>query len=124
MMVDIALEPRSVMSANVAKDKSKKSHALRAHLQQFDPFAFTEEKVLKTAFGYNTLGNPLHGLEGNVGNIDARILQKFMMDNITPGKCVIVANGVDNHQEFVNLAKERLGELTACLLYTSPSPRD
>ncbi len=34
-----------------------------------------------------------------------------MMDNITPGKCLIVANGVQSHNEFVALAKERLGEL-------------
>ena len=39
------------------------------------------------------------------------MLQNFMMDNITPGKCLIVANGVKNHSEFVNLAKERLGEM-------------
>ena len=113
MMVDIALEPRSVMSANVAKDKNRKSHALKKHLMKFDPFAYNEELLLKTAFGYNTLGMPLHGLESNVENIDARVLQKFMMDNITPRKCVIVANGINNHNEFVNLAKERLGELTA-----------
>ena len=113
MMVDIALEPRSVMAANIAKDKNRKSHALKEHLAKFDPFAYNEETLLRTAYGYNTLGNPLLGLQGNVENIDARVMQKFMMDNITPGKSVIVANGVNNHDEFVSLAKERLGELTA-----------
>ena len=33
------------------------------------------------------------------------------MDNITPSKCLIVASGVRNHREFVDLVKERLGEL-------------
>jgi predicted Zn-dependent peptidase len=33
------------------------------------------------------------------------------MDNITPHKCLIVASGVKNHQEFVDLVKERIGEL-------------
>lgn len=33
------------------------------------------------------------------------------MDNITPKKCLIVASGVKNHREFVDLVKERLGEL-------------
>lgn len=32
------------------------------------------------------------------------------MDNVTPEKCLIVANGVQNHSEFVSLCKERLGE--------------
>jgi len=41
MMVDIALEPRSVLAANVAKAKNKKSHDLAAHLGKFDPFADT-----------------------------------------------------------------------------------
>jgi processing peptidase subunit alpha len=33
------------------------------------------------------------------------------MDNVTPRKCLIVANGIDNHKEYVDLVKERLGEL-------------
>ena len=34
-----------------------------------------------------------------------------MMDNITPSKCLIVGSGVQNHQEFVDMVKERLGEI-------------
>ena len=33
------------------------------------------------------------------------------MDNITPKKCLIVASGVKNHKEFVDLVKERIGEI-------------
>jgi len=33
------------------------------------------------------------------------------MDNITPKKCLIVASGVKNHNEYVELVKERLGEV-------------
>ena len=33
------------------------------------------------------------------------------MENITPKKCLIVASGVKNHQEYVDLVKERLGEM-------------
>ena len=39
MMVDIALEPRSVLAANVARSKTAKSHDLMNHLSKFDPFA-------------------------------------------------------------------------------------
>lgn len=38
MMVDCALEPRSVMAANVARSKNGKSHELQDHLNRFDPF--------------------------------------------------------------------------------------
>lgn len=50
-------------------------------------------------------------MEHNLDNIDARMLQQFIMDNVTPKKCLIVASGVKNHKEYVDLVKERLGEL-------------
>lgn len=33
------------------------------------------------------------------------------MDNLTPKKCLIVGSGVKNHYEYVDLVKERLGDL-------------
>lgn len=111
MMVDCALEPRSVLAANVARSKNEKSHELDKHLSKFDPFMNDQEMLLRTAYGYNTLGMPRLGTESQVGEIDARSMQNFMMDNITPNKCLIVASGVHNHQEFVELVKERIGEL-------------
>jgi len=112
MMVDIALEPRSVLAANVARSKNHKSHDLYKHLAKFDPFSDTQELLLRTAYGYNTLGMPRLGLGKNIDNIDARLLQQFIMDNITPQKCLIVASGVKNHKEYVDLVKERLGNLS------------
>merc|ERR1711907_671059 len=47
MMVDIALEPRSVLAAKV------------------DPFATQQELLKRTAYGYNTLGMPRLGLSKN-----------------------------------------------------------
>merc|ERR1740139_503001 len=87
-MVDIALEPRSVMAANVAPSKNQKSHDLHSHLSKFDPFADNQENLLRTAFGYNTLGMPRLGRLDNLGNLDARILQQFIMDNITPASAL------------------------------------
>jgi processing peptidase subunit alpha len=111
MMVDIALEPKSVLAANVARSKNAKSRDLYNHLAKFDPFSNTQEMLLRTAYGYNSLGMPRFGLEKNCDNIDARMLQQFIMENITPKKCLIVASGVQNHQEYVDLVKERLGDM-------------
>ena len=111
MMVDIALEPRSVMASNVARSKNQKSHDLYNHLSKYDPFASQQELLLRTAYGYHTLGMPRLGLAKNIDNIDARMLQEFIMDNITPRKCLIVASGIKNHKEYVDLVKERLGDL-------------
>ena len=33
------------------------------------------------------------------------------MDNVTPQKCYIVASGIKNHREYVDLVKERIGEI-------------
>ena len=113
VMVDIALEPRSVLAANVARSKNQKTHDLEKHLHKYDPFSDSQELLLRTAYGYNTLGMPRSGMESNIGNLDARVLQDFIMDNITPKKCLIVASGVKNHREYVELTKERLGDMLA-----------
>jgi processing peptidase subunit alpha len=110
MMVDLALEPRSVMAANVAKSKNQQSHELSEHLSQFDPSMHNGEMLLKTAFGQEGLGMPRLGNQNNVDNIDAKMLQNFVTRNITPGKCVIAANNVNDHNKFVDLCNERLGE--------------
>lgn len=73
-MVDIALEPRSVLAANVARSKNRKSHDLNNHLHKYDPFSNNQDMLLRTAYGYNTLGMPRLGLESNIDNIDARML--------------------------------------------------
>lgn len=111
MLVDCALEPRSVLAANVARAKNRKSHDLHNYLHHYDPFSGSHENLLRTAYGYNTLGMPHLGLEKNIDNVDARMIQQFIMDNVTPKKGLIVASGVSNHREFVDLVKERLGEL-------------
>ena len=54
---------------------------------------------------------PKYGFESNVGNLDAKCLQEFQLNNITPEKCIIVASGVQRHKEFVELVNETLGEL-------------
>lgn len=74
MMVDIALEPRSVLAANVARSKNRKSHDLHKHLSKYDPFSDNSELLLRTAFGFHTLGMPSLGLDHNVENVDARML--------------------------------------------------
>merc|ERR1719230_1321560 len=73
VMVDIALEPRSVLAANVARSKNAKSHDLFNHLAKFDPFASQQDLLKRTAFGYNTLGMPRLGTTKNIDNIDARM---------------------------------------------------
>jgi hypothetical protein len=74
MMVDLALEPKSVLAANVARSKNRKSHDLHNHLAKYDPFADNSEMLMRTAYGMHTLGMPRLGMEHNIDNIDARML--------------------------------------------------
>lgn len=84
MLVDLALEPRSVLAANVARSKNRKSMDLHNHLNKYDPFLNDPELLLRTAYGYNTLGMPRLGTETNLEQIDARLLTQFILDNVTP----------------------------------------
>ncbi len=111
MLADMAFEPRSIMNANVAKDKNKQFHELQNHLSHYNPFSKNPQHLLTTAYGYNTLGMPKWGFESNIGNIDSKMLQDFQLNNITPNRVTVTGSGVRNHQEFVDLVRYYLGAI-------------
>lgn len=111
MIADMAFENRTILAANVARDKNKSSFKLHHHLGHYSPFQDNPQRLMTTAYGYNTLGMPLMGMESNVENIDAKSIQDFQISNITPEKTVIVANGLRNHEEFYELVNNTLGVL-------------
>jgi len=111
LLSDIAFEPRSMLSANVAKGKNKFSFQLHKHLGGYNPFQDNPQRLMTTAYGYNTLGMPLMGLESNIGNIDSKMLQDFQVSNITPEKTTIIGTGLRNHEEFYDLVNQTLGVL-------------
>jgi hypothetical protein len=51
------------------------------------------------------------GLEHNIDNIDTPLLQQFIMDSISTKKCLIVASGIKNNKDYVDLVKEHLGDV-------------
>jgi processing peptidase subunit beta len=106
MMTDCALEPRSVVAANVGQVKNKHSQKLDEHLHTGEHF---NNSLMQTAFGLKGLGLPLKGLHHNVSNLSAFTIQKFQLENINPRKLYIVAGGVENHLEFVQLVESQLG---------------
>ena len=63
VILDCALEPRSVFAGNIARAKNRKSQQLVAHLEKVsDPFIRNLDLLFTTAYGYNTLGMPTIGL--------------------------------------------------------------
>lgn len=111
MIGDMAFEPRSMLSANVAKDKNRQGFKLHKHLANYNPFQDNPQRLMTTAYGFNTLGMPMMGFESNVNNIDAKMLQDFQLGNFTPEKTVVIANGLKNHDEFYDLVDQTLGVL-------------
>ena len=79
VLVDLAYEPKSSLAANVAKMKNRKSHELAHHLAKYDPFSNTTDTLLRTAYGYHTLGNPLLGQEHNADYITSKMMQDFYL---------------------------------------------
>lgn len=111
MLADMSFEPRTILSANVAKDKNRQTFKLNHHLSHYNPFQENPQRLLTTAYGYNTLGMPKEGMESNLGNLDSAVLQQFQLENITPERTTIVASGLRNHEEFYDLVNQTLGVL-------------
>ena len=110
MMADCALEPRNLLAANVAMEKLSHSHKLaRATNSHHD----LDDIVMSNIYGYTGLGNKLLGEESNIRSLNAFVLQKFQIENITTDKLVVSAFGVNNHYEFVELVDMKLGGLQA-----------
>lgn len=102
MVSDCAIEPRSVVAANVAIGKAKGTHALHQGTG-----AHFNDSLFRTAFGLNGLGNPILGLSSNIEYLNASTLQYFQMKNITPNRIIIGASNVENHAEFVELVEHQ-----------------
>lgn len=109
MLADVALEPRSVVSANVSMDKMKHKHAMEKILGTGKEL---NDALFATAYGLKGLGMPLLGLESNIEYLNAQKIQKFQLTNITPERIFIGGSGVENHQEFVEMVKEKLRYIT------------
>jgi len=110
VVADCALEPRSVVTANVGAAKNVETHKLDAYLKTGESF---NNAIFKTAYGLKGLGLPLKGLSGNVGNLNHYTLQKFQLENITPNKIYVCGAGIENHGEFVDLVADKLSHIPA-----------
>jgi len=110
MMADCALEPRSVVAANVAMDKMHYQHELEAYLKTGH---LINDTLFQTAFGNHGLGLPIHGLTHNYKYLHAHVLQKFQLENINPNRIFVSAAGIENHQEFVELVESKLSFIPA-----------
>ena len=108
MMADCAFEPRTLLAANVAIEKLPHSHKLAKATNKHHDL---DDIVMSNIYGYNGLGNKLLGDETNIKSLNAFVLQKFQIENITTDKLVVSAFGVQNHHEFVELVDMKLGGL-------------
>lgn len=105
MVADCALEPRSVVAAQVALKKNDHSHKLDDITGGNSVYT---DNLFRVAFGHEGLGRPLMGARGNVANLSSYTLQKFQLENINPQKVVVTGVGIDSHREFVDLVSEKL----------------
>jgi hypothetical protein len=109
MITDCALEPRSVVSANVSMQKGKHRHALERIVNSGIDF---NDALFRSAFGLRGLGMPILGIEANIEYLNAMKIQKFQVENITPKRIFIGGANVENHQEFVDLVTQKLSFIT------------
>lgn len=55
---------------------------------------------------------PMNGHKANLPNLSAYVLQKFQHSHFVPQNIIVCAAGVQNHDEFLELAESELGGLT------------
>ena len=105
MLVDCALEPRNHVGTAIGRMKNTESHDLdnlTGGNQRFN------DNIFATAFGNKTLGNAILGNKTNVGNLSAEVIQKFQQQQFTNDRIVISATGIENHEEFVDLVRDKM----------------
>lgn len=108
MVSDCALEPKSAVASSVAQNKNKNTHKLEELINSGEEF---NNGIFSTAFGAKGLGLPLSGFKGNVGNLSTLVLQKFQLKNINPKNIVVCGAGIENHEEFLELADAEFSHL-------------
>lgn len=57
---------------------------------------------LSLAYGTKGVGLPVEGYQSNFQNIGHRAMQEFRRTHVTPDRMMVLATGVDSHEEFVN----------------------
>ncbi len=91
--------------------KAKKAYALAAEKTKTAPLESALATTLGTAFGHQGLGMPLAGYESNLENLNSGNVNAFFQEKVLPTRLVFCANGIHNHQEFVQLVEDRTSKI-------------
>ena len=106
MVADCAVEPRSVVAANVGIFKNKNKFDIE---RLVNSGITINDTLFRTAYGLQGLGMPVLGLPSNVEYLNAYTLQNFQIENITSNKIIVGGANVENHNEFVEAVNDVLG---------------
>eukprot|EP00826_Nyctotherus_ovalis_P057162 TRINITY_DN7808_c0_g1_i3.p1 TRINITY_DN7808_c0_g1~~TRINITY_DN7808_c0_g1_i3.p1 ORF type:complete len:354 (+),score=90.76 TRINITY_DN7808_c0_g1_i3:576-1637(+) len=121
VLSDCALEDRSPIAINVAKQISKKMHQQNEAKMKVDPLEDPMPTVLNLAYGHQTLGMPLIGFESNLENLNAGTVVDFFQEHAVPSRIIFCASGVRNHSEFVQLVENATSRIPPPA--NTPKPR-
>ena len=88
-----------------------KLHGLMTEKFRTAPLERAPQLLVGTAYGHKTLGMPLNGFEQTLPNITADTWNGFLQDWVLPTRLTFCANGVERHEEFIQLVAERTKSL-------------
>ena len=111
MMLEAGLKQRDESSIYYGMERCKNNHEMAEAMEAEDPSANGDDILTSIAYGPNGLGMPSMGHHSNVHETGKIDIEKFFAENISPKKWIIAANNIQNHQEFVDLWNERVGNL-------------
>jgi len=113
MMLDTVFETKNWLAMDVGASKAQDFFKLKAQREEDGLIDWDErlqELTLSTAFGNKGLGNALEGSSDNLHNLENPELYPVMDFHklyFNPNNAVICAEGVDHHEEFVDLVAEK-----------------
>ena len=120
MLSDCSLEPRTsvCVNASIPKIKSKRIIDLIQN-----PGLEDTDRIMREMYGEHGLGMPILGNPSNYDMLNSYLLQKFQIDNISSDKLIVAGVGIENHNEFVELANIYFGDLRySQVTKSSPKP--
>ena len=115
MVADMVLDDKTVIDEEAAQWRADEYFKLREVNRTHQ--SWIEENWLTAAYGATGLGMPLCGYHSQFQSIGYSHLNQFRKQNATPDRMIIMAAGINDHDEFVQAVTpyfKHISPVTAC----------
>jgi predicted Zn-dependent peptidase len=119
MMADMVLDDKTVIDEEAAHWRADEYFKLRELNKTHKNWI--EDNWLTAAYGPTGLGMPLSGFHSQFQSIGYSHLNHFRKQNATPDRIIILAAGINNHDEFVQAVSPYFKHISPAPAHRSPA---